>query len=80
MDAGWRLLKAFASLGMAAALLYLGYRFFAASVALLSAEPPRATAGLMAGLAGFTFTAAAVSLVRDWLIVDRAEQREEEKR
>lgn len=77
MEAAWRLVKALAALGMGAAMLYLGYRFFAASIALLSAEPPRATAGLMAGLAGFTFTAAAVTLVRDWLIVDRAEQRGE---
>ena len=53
-------------------MLFLGYRFFSASLAYLSMDPPRVTAGLMAGLAGFTFTAGGVTLLRDWALVERA--------
>ncbi len=54
---------------------YMGYAFFNASVAWLAAEPPRVLAGLMAGLAGFTSTAAAVTLLRDWLVLEKLEKR-----
>jgi len=58
---------------------YLGYKFFMLSVSWLAVEPPRVTAGLMAGLAGFTFTAASVTLLRDWIIVERAMKEENKK-
>ena len=61
-----------AALGFSAAGLYAGYRFFMYSLGYLAANPPHVTAGLMAGLAGFTFVAAAASVLRDWLVADRA--------
>lgn len=65
------LIRSIASLGIGTAMAYLGYRFFLYSIGYLAEEPPKVTAGLMAGLAGFTFTAAAVTLLRDWIIVER---------
>jgi hypothetical protein len=79
LTTAWRIVKAVAALSMGIAMLYLGYRFFAASVALLEMEPPHATAGLMAGLAGFTFTAAAVTVVRDWIILERLEEQPQKR-
>ncbi len=64
-------LKSIVALVAGFTLLYLGYRFFYYSIAYLAAEPPRVTAGLMAGLAGFTFTAASVTLLRDWIILEK---------
>ncbi len=66
-----RLLRGLSSLAAGAVMLYLGYRFFSYSLGFLSADPPRVTAGLMAGLAGFTFTAGAVTLLRDWAVAER---------
>ena len=61
-----------AALGFSAASLYAGYRFFTYSLGYLAASPPHVTAGLMAGLAGFTFVAAAAGVLRDWIIADKA--------
>jgi len=63
-----------AALAFSAAGLYAGYRFFTYSLGYLAANPPHVTAGLMAGLAGFTFVAAAASVLRDWIIADKAAQ------
>jgi len=54
-----------------AAMLLAGYEFFMYSLGYLSANPPHVTAGLMAGLAGFTFTAAAAGLLRDWVVGEK---------
>lgn len=54
-----------------AAMLVAGYEFFMYSLGYLSANPPHVTAGLMAGLAGFTFTAAAAGLLRDWVVGEK---------
>jgi len=75
-----RLTKSVVSLGAGLLMTYLGYKFFMLSIGVLVDQPPRATAGLMAGLAGFTFIAAAVTLLRDWLIVERAEKGEAESK
>lgn len=72
MQAVKELARIIVSLGVGLAMAYLGYRFFLYSIGYLAEEPPRVTAGLMAGLAGFTFTAAAVTLLRDWIIVEKA--------
>jgi divalent metal cation (Fe/Co/Zn/Cd) transporter len=72
-------LKSLVALIAGFTMLYLGYRFFAYSVMYLAEEPPRVTAGLMAGLAGFTFTAAAVTLLRDWIILERLPRGEGKK-
>lgn len=69
---GSETIRSLVSLVLGLITLYLGYRFFMYSLGFLAAEPPRVTAGLMAGLAGFTFTAAAVTLLRDWIIVEKA--------
>ena len=68
-----------ASIAFGAVMLYLSFTFFAYSVSLLERDPPRVLAGVMAGLAGFAFIAASVSILRDWLIVHRAVERREEK-
>ncbi|ALL00252.1 hypothetical protein Pyrde_0202 [Pyrodictium delaneyi] len=73
-SAALELLRSLVSLVAGTAMAYLGYRFFLYSIGYLAAEPPKVTAGLMAGLAGFTFTAAAVTLLRDWIIVERIKQ------
>jgi len=57
-----------AALGFSAAGLYAGYRFFTYSLGYLAANPPHVTAGL----AGFTFVAAAAGVLRDWIIADKA--------
>jgi len=72
VDVKARLSRSLVSLIGGLIMTLLGYLFFSASVALLSQDPPKASAGLMAGLAGFTFTAGAVTLLRDWLILERA--------
>ena len=72
-------IRSIASFLIAVIVLYTGYRFFVYSLGYLAAEPPRVTAGLMAALAGFTFTAAGVTLLRDWVIVERACRLEESK-
>ena len=66
-----RAARSIVSLAAGLAMLYLGYRFFMYSLGFLSAQEPRVTAGLMAGLAGFTFTAGAVTLLRDWALAER---------
>ncbi len=76
--AGMETLRSLVSLIIGLITLYLGYRFFMYSLGFLAADPPRVTAGLMAGLAGFTFTAAAVTLLRDWVIVEKASRPENE--
>ncbi len=70
-----------ASIGFAAVFSLLAYLFFNYSVSLLYMEPPRVTAGLMAGLVGFAFISAAVTILRDWLILRaaRGEEGEEAK-
>ena len=74
-------LRSLVSLAAGVVMGYLGYRFFSYSLAYLAMDPPKVTAGLMAGLAGFTFTAAAVTLLRDWAVVERLiELEREEKR
>ena len=70
-DIVW-IVKSIVSLASGAIFAYIGYLFFSASVGWLAADPPRVVAGIMAGLAGFTFTAAAVTLLRDWLILEKA--------
>jgi len=70
--AGGETLRSIISLIVGLVTLYLGYKFFMYSLGFLSSDPPRVTAGLMAGLAGFTFTAAAVTLLRDWIIMEKA--------
>ena len=72
-------LRSVASLVFAAVFTALAYMFFSYSVSLLYAQPPRVTAGLMAGLAGFAFISAAVTVLRDWLIL-RAARAAEERR
>lgn len=73
------LAKSLVSLVVGLFFAYMGYVFFSASVGWLAAEPPRVLAGLMAGLAGFTFTAGAVTLLRDWLILEKLEKSEGEE-
>ncbi|BEP17227.1 hypothetical protein PYJP_05790 [Pyrofollis japonicus] len=70
-------LRSLVSLLVGLITLYLGYQFFMYSIGFLSQDPPRVTAGLMAGLAGFTFVAAAVTLLRDWIIAEKAATAEE---
>ena len=70
-------LRSIASLAFAAVFSLLAYLFFNYSVTLLYMEPPRVTAGLMAGLVGFAFISAAVTVLRDWLILRAAEKLEE---
>jgi divalent metal cation (Fe/Co/Zn/Cd) transporter len=65
-------LRSLVSLLVGLVTLYLGYQFFMYSIGFLSQDPPRVTAGLMAGLAGFTFVAAAITLLRDWIIAEKA--------
>lgn len=72
--------RAAAAIGFAAAGLYAGYRFFMYSIGYLAANPPHVTAGLMAGLAGFTFVAAAAGVLRDWLVAERLGAAAEETR
>ena len=66
------LLRMTASIVFAAILLYFSLTFFSYSIALLEKDPPRVIAGIMAGLAGFVFVSASISILRDWLIVYRA--------
>ena len=70
-------LRSIASLVFAAVFTVLAYMFFSYSVSLLYAQPPRVTAGLMAGLAGFAFVSAAITVLRDWLILRAAKAGEE---
>ncbi len=67
-------LRSIASLVFAGVFTLLAYLFFSYSVSLLYASPPRVTAGLMAGLAGFAFVSAAVTVLRDWLVLRAAEK------
>jgi len=67
----WQRFRSIVSLAAGMVFVYLGYRFFEYSLAYLAMDPPRVIAGLMAGLAGFTFTAAAVTLLRDWAVAER---------
>ncbi len=69
------LARSLVSLAVGLFFAYMGYAFFSASIAWLAAEPPRVLAGLMAGLAGFTSTAAAVTLLRDWLILEKLDKK-----
>ncbi len=64
-------LRSVVAVAAGAAMLYLGYRFFSYSLGYLSANPPMVTAGLMAGLAGFTFVAAATTLLRDFVLGEK---------
>ncbi len=74
-------LRSAVAVAAGAAMLYLGYRFFSYSLGYLSASPPMVTAGLMAGLAGFTFVAAATTLLRDFVLGEKlAKALEEAKR
>ncbi len=70
-------LRSIVSIVFAAVFTILSYTFFSHSVALLYAQPPRVAAGLVAGLAGLVFAAAAITVLRDWLIVRSAEKLEE---
>ena len=72
-------IRSIASLVFAAVFTILAYMFFSYSVSLLYAEPPRVTAGLMAGLAGFAFISAAVTVLRDWLVLRAARMLREER-
>ncbi len=71
------LVRMTASIAFSAALLYFSLTFFSYSIALLQQDPPRVIAGIMAGLAGFVFASASISVLRDWLIVYRAEKGKE---
>ncbi len=73
-------LRTVATLVFAAIFSLLAYIFFNYSVTLLYMEPPRVTAGLMAGLVGFAFISAAVTVLRDWLILRAAEKIGEERK
>ncbi len=73
-------LRTVTALVFAAVFSLLAYLFFNYSVTLLYMEPPRVTAGLMAGLVGFAFISAAVTVLRDWLILRAAEKLREEER
>ncbi|MET1101321.1 MAG: hypothetical protein ABWW69_02420 [Pyrodictiaceae archaeon] len=68
------LVRMSAAIAFAAVMLYLSIAFFSYSLALLERDPPRVVAGIMAGLAGFVFISASITILRDWLIVSRAKR------
>ncbi len=70
-------LRTLVSIGFAIVFTLLSYTFFSHSVSLLYAQPPRVAAGLVSGLAGLVFAAAAVTVLRDWLVLRSAEKLEE---
>lgn len=64
----------------ATALVLLGasFYFFTNSMALMTAEPPRVAASLLAALLGLSTLASSVTLFRTWVLARALQQRPEE--
>ena len=62
----------------AVALLAASFYFFTNSMALMTAEPPRVAASLLAALLGLSTLASSVTLFRTWILARALSQPREE--
>ncbi|MCE4600817.1 MAG: hypothetical protein F7C38_04550 [Desulfurococcales archaeon] len=55
-------------------LLATGIYFLLNSMSLITGDPPRVAASLLAAILGLSLVSASVTLVRTWIIAERAER------